>query len=193
MSKWRKHVTSPDYVEPPRDGQEIVRAVGSRGSNLIEVELAGGECTLCLLPAKFNKKLWVKRGGYLIVALGDAEGTQSVKGTIVHVLYEDDVRRLKSMPDVWPAAFCKLDQASQNEELDAGLSLESLRAGLPEVSHGEGDSPLNRAESNASCRSSQRSAYSESDSELPALKPNRNRPIREFLYTDDDETSSEDI
>jgi hypothetical protein len=56
-----------------------------------------------LLPAKFNKKLWVKRGGFLIVALGDAGGTQSVKGTIVHVLYEDDVRRLKSMPDVWCA------------------------------------------------------------------------------------------
>ena len=38
MSKWRKHVTqSVHHVEAPREDQQIVQAVGSRGSNLIEV------------------------------------------------------------------------------------------------------------------------------------------------------------
>lgn len=69
------------------------------------MELASGEQTLCLLPAKFNKKLWVKRGGFLIVALGNVDATESVTGTIIHVLYEADVRRLKAMPSVWYAPF----------------------------------------------------------------------------------------
>ena len=36
-SKWRKHVTQAERPGPPADGQQIVQALGSRGSNLIEV------------------------------------------------------------------------------------------------------------------------------------------------------------
>lgn len=37
-SKWRKHVTQQAvHVESPCEGQQIVQAVGSRGSNLVEV------------------------------------------------------------------------------------------------------------------------------------------------------------
>lgn len=43
----------------------------------------------------------------------------------------------------------------------------------------------------ADCAASQTSAYSESDSDLPPLEQNTNRPIREYQYTDD-ETSDED-
>lgn len=198
MSKWRKHVTSPDYVEPPQDGQEIVKALGSRGSNLIEVELASGEQTLCLLPAKFNKKLWVKRGGFLIVALGDVAATESVSGTIVHVLYEADVRRLKAMPSVWPPAFDSPSPTLADSE-DTGVNLDSLQAALPEADRSRDDLPRHNSATlkdhpgsgDLSCRSSQCSAYSESDSDLPPLRPNKNRPIREYEYTDD-ETSSDD-
>ncbi len=70
----------------------------------LQVKLATGEQTLCMLPAKFNKKLWVKRGGYLIVEHGGVDGGESVTGTIVSVLYEADVRHLKSLPGVWCAA-----------------------------------------------------------------------------------------
>lgn len=41
------------------------------------------------------------------------------------------------------------------------------------------------------CAASQSSVYSESDDDLPPLEQNRNRPIREYEYTDD-ETSDED-
>lgn len=66
-----------------------------------QVKLPGGEQTLCVLPAKFNKKLWIKRGGYLIIEHGDVDPAQSVTGTITAVLYEQDIRNLKSQPGVW--------------------------------------------------------------------------------------------
>ena len=40
MSKWRKHVTALDHIDAPVAGQQIVQAVGSRGSNLIEASAA---------------------------------------------------------------------------------------------------------------------------------------------------------
>ncbi len=40
MSKWRKHVMAGGYVKPPEDGQQIVQAVGSRGSNQMEASAA---------------------------------------------------------------------------------------------------------------------------------------------------------
>ena len=57
-----------------------------------------------MLPAKFNKKLWVKRGGFLVVEHGDVDAEESVTGIIVSVLYEADVRHLKGLPGVWRAA-----------------------------------------------------------------------------------------
>ncbi len=54
-----------------------------------------------MLPAKFNKKLWVKRGGFLVVEHGDVDSGECVTGIIVSVLYEADVRHLKALPGVW--------------------------------------------------------------------------------------------
>ena len=56
-----------------------------------------------MLPARFNKKLWVRRGGYLIVdeAADAAAGTGAVSALIVHVLYAEGVRTLRKLPGVW--------------------------------------------------------------------------------------------
>lgn len=70
MSRRRKHLTlAMDQADarPPAAGESIVRALGARGGNVVEVERADGARTLVLMPAKFNKKLWVRRGGYLVV------------------------------------------------------------------------------------------------------------------------------
>jgi probable RNA-binding protein EIF1AD len=66
-----------------------------------QVTLPDGRNTLCLLPAKFNKKLWIRRGGYLIIDQGEQGGDNRVTGTIAAVLYEPDVRALKKLPGVW--------------------------------------------------------------------------------------------
>jgi len=67
----------------------------------VQAETADGRDLLCFLPAKFNKKLWIKRGGYIIVEEGDVDVQDKVTATIVKVLYEQDVKALKKLPGVW--------------------------------------------------------------------------------------------
>lgn len=104
MSRRRKHLTQQELV-PPTENQQIVRAKLSRGSNIFEAETADGRDLLCFLPAKFNKKLWIKRGGFIVVEEGDTDTEDKVTATIVTVLYEQDVKALKKLDGVWPAAF----------------------------------------------------------------------------------------
>ncbi len=81
---------------------------------LLQVEYPDKRTTLCLLPAKFHKKLWIKKGNYLYVeSLEDAEDTDSrVTGQIVRVLFGDDVKQLKKMEGVWYAAAAARQPAS---------------------------------------------------------------------------------
>lgn len=65
-----------------------------------QVEYPGGRTTLCLLPAKFHKKLWIKKGSFLYVE-GVEDADARVTGQIVRVLYDDDVKQLKRMGGVW--------------------------------------------------------------------------------------------
>jgi probable RNA-binding protein EIF1AD len=56
------------------------------------------------MPAKFNRKLWVKRGGFLIIETSteaEQDAGSRVTGTIAAVLYEEHVKQLKKMPGVW--------------------------------------------------------------------------------------------
>lgn len=106
---------------PPTARQQIVRAKLSRGSNIFEAETADGRDLLCFLPAKFNKKLWIKRGGYIIVEEGDAGVEDKVTATIVKVLYEPDVKALKKLSGVWPAEFDSNIQAPPQTPIDDAL------------------------------------------------------------------------
>ncbi len=106
--------------------------------NYSQVEFPDGRQTLVLMPAKFNKKLWVKRGGFLLIedsmglaaagaaaqgqaaaaaaAAAGAAGTEEgpggaaaaagggapkVTGTIIAVLYDDQIKQLMRLPGVW--------------------------------------------------------------------------------------------
>jgi probable RNA-binding protein EIF1AD len=66
-----------------------------------QVAFPDGRTTLCLLPAKFHKKLWIKKGNYLIVTEDGAEADGRVTGEILAVLFGDHVKQLKRMPGVW--------------------------------------------------------------------------------------------
>ena len=68
---------------------------------IVQAETADRRDLLCFLPAKFNKKLWIKRGGYIIVEEGDVDVQDKVTATIVKVLYEQDVKALKKLSGVW--------------------------------------------------------------------------------------------
>jgi probable RNA-binding protein EIF1AD len=58
-----------------------------------------------MMPARFNRKLWVRRGGYLVIeACPEAaqDAGSRVTGTICAVLYDDAIKALKRRhPGVW--------------------------------------------------------------------------------------------
>lgn len=89
-------------------GQSIVRVACLRGSNIVEVEDSDGQRTLCLLPARFNKSLWIRKGGFVVVNKGEhekaLESGSKVTGIICHVLFGKQIRELKKSL-TWPAAF----------------------------------------------------------------------------------------
>ena len=74
-SKYRKHIESAvlDEFPEPQESEEVVVVVASRGGNILEVKPAATSDeeeapALCLLPSKYRKLVWVKRGSYLIVS-----------------------------------------------------------------------------------------------------------------------------
>jgi probable RNA-binding protein EIF1AD len=75
--------------------QVIARVVGPRGKNMHEVQYADGQTTLAVLPPRFRNLIWVKRGHYVVL---DPEATSSDKmgGEIVHVLFPEHVKDLRS-------------------------------------------------------------------------------------------------
>ncbi|KAF6259225.1 hypothetical protein COO60DRAFT_1030707 [Scenedesmus sp. NREL 46B-D3] len=107
MGQRRKHMLQTAItqdIQPPADNQQIVRALGARGGNIVEVEYPNGATTLCMMPAKFNRKLWVRRGGYLIIEPSpeaEQDAGSRVTATIAAVLYEEHVKQLKKMQGVW--------------------------------------------------------------------------------------------
>eukprot|EP00887_Chlorella_sp_A99_P007364 scaffold2.g7364.t1 len=165
-------------VEPPGPGQHIVRAVGSRGSNIIEVEFPEGRATLALLPAKFHKKLWIKRGTYLVVEDASEEVAEDggrVTAQILAVLYEDHVKQLKRMHSVWPPQFA--DDSGRAAAGSAAASLEALSLGEGGAARGSGSGAAAAG------------AGGESDA---ASSAGEGRPPGESGYEEDSSSSSED-
>ncbi|CAN0591654.1 unnamed protein product, partial [Ectocarpus sp. 12 AP-2014] len=83
---YRKSVTD-DYLNStpePGENEEIALAQAPRGSNIIEIMLANGEPSLALLPTRFRKLIWVKRGDYLITSTsaGDFETSAGEMGKV---------------------------------------------------------------------------------------------------------------
>ncbi|KAG7389759.1 putative RNA-binding protein eif1ad [Phytophthora pseudosyringae] len=112
-SAYRKGVTKRVlYGDPePKENELIVRVTALRGSNLFEVVDAHGAKAVTMLPTKFRKLIWVKRGDFLIVSEGDggeattATGKKGAVTSIVeHILYKEQIKNLKRK-ELWPEAF----------------------------------------------------------------------------------------
>lgn len=96
----RKKNVEQEYLQgdvpAPTEHQKIAMSLGTRGGNTVEVQFEDGSTTLCLIPSKFNKKLWIRKNGLVIVEETVLEDTPSkVTGTIVHVLYADQLKSLR--------------------------------------------------------------------------------------------------
>jgi probable RNA-binding protein EIF1AD len=112
-TKYRKSVESDvlDSFPEPKDSEQVVRVVASRGGNLIEVETPDGARSLCRLPNRYRKVVWVKRGTILIVGsctedFETAGGEQGkVKFVVNHVVFTDDqIKNLRNIGQL-PSSF----------------------------------------------------------------------------------------
>lgn len=95
-------LTPPDELG---EGQYIVRIKNAIGNNLYNVELPEGKTLLAELDARFRSKIWLKRGGYVLVdtkTLADREN--KIDGQIVNVVRDEKAWRKASF---WPKDFVK--------------------------------------------------------------------------------------
>ncbi len=116
---YRKHLTDSvlNDLPEPQENERIARVVATRGGNQFDICVAN-DATVCLaiLPTKFHKLVWVKRGDYVLVQVGADEeiaGDETkvksdnnhddggVRHMITHILYKDQVKHLKSK-NLWP-------------------------------------------------------------------------------------------
>eukprot|EP00621_Florenciella_sp_RCC1693_P008036 CAMPEP_0182539910 /NCGR_PEP_ID=MMETSP1323-20130603/26190_1 /TAXON_ID=236787 /ORGANISM="Florenciella parvula, Strain RCC1693" /LENGTH=98 /DNA_ID=CAMNT_0024750519 /DNA_START=168 /DNA_END=461 /DNA_ORIENTATION=+ len=69
-------------------GETLARVVAPRGGNLMEVLCADGAEGLAMLPTKFRKLIWVKRGDMVIVsgASGDIETHEGASAAVKYMV-----------------------------------------------------------------------------------------------------------
>mmetsp|Transcript_15209 Transcript_15209/g.20115 ORF Transcript_15209/g.20115 Transcript_15209/m.20115 type:complete len:178 (+) Transcript_15209:43-576(+) len=98
-SSYRKSLTQAVESYPvPEENERIVRVFKVIGKH-IEVTEASGKNALCLLPQRFHRVIWIKRGDFLIVSVGDEE--QRVRFQVEHVLQKDQIKHIKKQ-NLWP-------------------------------------------------------------------------------------------
>ena len=97
MSRQRKHVAD-DVLSAsplPTESLRVARVVESRGSNILEVEFESGESILATFPARYTKKIWIKRGDFVMVEQADLRASGKVVGVITSVIRDDQIRHIK--------------------------------------------------------------------------------------------------
>ncbi|RHZ03476.1 hypothetical protein DYB37_002626, partial [Aphanomyces astaci] len=82
-----------------------------------------GETGIAMLPTKYRKLIWIRRGDFLIVAA-------AVNYSVEHILYKDQIKQLKKQ-NLWPDSF-NVDEADLEPKAadgDASSALGKLALG----------------------------------------------------------------
>ncbi|GMI29325.1 hypothetical protein TeGR_g8426 [Tetraparma gracilis] len=147
--------------EPDPPSTVVVRVSGSRGGNILEIEVpsvpsspavpsapaAPLQSSLALMPTKFNKLIWVKRGDFMIVSgtsevyeTGNGSGEGKVNFLVQHILFPEQVKHLKQVGK-WPHEFRDAvvigeegDEGEEDEVADDGIV---YAAGPPAAAEGD--------------------------------------------------------
>ncbi|XP_037896193.1 probable RNA-binding protein EIF1AD [Glossina fuscipes] len=77
-----------EMVQDPKDGQQIVRIIASRGNYLHEVETAVSMLT------KFRKNVWVKRCDFILVI--PIKNGDKVKAEICKILTAEHIKEYQA-------------------------------------------------------------------------------------------------
>ncbi|KAI9088326.1 hypothetical protein DFS34DRAFT_402848 [Phlyctochytrium arcticum] len=100
----RKQTTQTQLttLPTPTDTQLIAKVLEPRGGSFL-VALPSKETILVILPKKFQKVIWVKRGNFVIIDRFDLTATK-IEGEIAQVLFTDHIKYLRSL-NIWPTEF----------------------------------------------------------------------------------------
>ncbi|CAI5979129.1 unnamed protein product [Closterium sp. NIES-64] len=75
-----------------------------------QLEDGSGTAMLCMLPAKFHRMLWLKRGSFVVADVSAAEEVDKaggrVRGSITAVLFDHHIKELVAS-NQWPEAFAE--------------------------------------------------------------------------------------
>ena len=89
---YRKNVTDDVLnglpLPAPDRGEVVARVRNPRGGNLLELDLGDGHVGLGMLPTKFRKLVWVKRGDMVLVSgsTDDIETRGGNAGAVRHMV-----------------------------------------------------------------------------------------------------------
>jgi hypothetical protein len=86
---------------------------------VVEVLLQDGSSTLCMIPSKFNQRMWIKHGAVLVVEQTVATHAAKVTSTLVSVLSDKDLKLLHR-DGIVPFLQEQEKQAHELEEDSAG-------------------------------------------------------------------------
>jgi probable RNA-binding protein EIF1AD len=150
-SKYRKNVTDEVLhgLPEPTASQAVAVVCRSLGSNLVAVETGGGEAGMAMLPTKFRKLVWIKRGDYVIVSQAEGEvataggGAGKVRFIIDAVLYAEAVKHLAAR-GMWPPRFEAAAVAAANTASMAAVAAAAVAeaaAAAGEAGAGAGAGP----------------------------------------------------
>ncbi|PRP84157.1 hypothetical protein PROFUN_04148 [Planoprotostelium fungivorum] len=119
MSHSRKHLRDAhlnSYPEP-KENEQIARVIDLRGANMCDVELSQDGSSIAVIPTRFRKLIWIKKGHYLIVKVPTDYKAQCM---VEHVLSDDQIEHLidaKLWPDKFPiGTTTKATKEEENEE-----------------------------------------------------------------------------
>jgi probable RNA-binding protein EIF1AD len=176
-------------------GEELMRVIGLRGSNLIEVENSNGDKTLCLLPAKFQKTIWIKMGSYVFVNEGNrdkaVEDGSKVTGTISRVLFEEQTRAMQKLSS-WPSHFTHDFNSSRLLFPTATMGATKAKSSAVTSRLTSGILiPSGRSDRNEKNDENTEDEAEDEEDGLPPLEPNVNRMHPMSLY-DVNDSGSED-
>jgi len=178
---------------------------------LVADEEDGGpdSSSLAILPTKFRKLIWVKRGDFLIVSgtshdfLTAAGEKGKVKFMVEHILYKEQVKHLKEA-GLWPAAFAdavvvegpgeggKEEGVEEEEEEKQDGGQRGARAAAANVQKKAGRiAGSTRGEGEGGEDEDEESDYESEEEDYSDLHVNTNRLAKAHLYVDDDEDEDE--
>lgn len=165
-----------------------------------QVQFPDGKRTLCLIPARFHKKLWIKRGNYLIIENVE-ETDAAVTGQVIQVLFTDHVKQLKKIGGVWPIEFSERNSTSAT---NSSANLESANSAAAELEQLNINGGAERKEKSSSGEPAEETAaslalennivgpeesYSSSDDDLPPIVKIQNRRVVDYQLSETDSES----